>query len=138
VVGARNATESDAAAVEALRDAARTEAAAQRGGAHFVGSEGASTPSDGTVVVGTIGDVVVGVATVSHDGTRAHLHEIVTHPDARGVGVGHAMLGRVMQLAREWGCTVLDSYALPGDRETKNFFESHAMKSRLLIVSTPL
>jgi len=48
------------------------------------------------------------------------------------------MLGEVSRLARGWECTDLDSYALPGDRDTKNFFESHAMKSRLLIVHTAL
>ncbi len=32
----------------------------------------------------------------------------------------------------------IDSVALPGDRETKNFFEAHGMVSRLLRVSRPL
>lgn len=145
MVGARVASADDGTAVAELRRLARSELLEQRGGEQFTAAEMAgpsvdvppSTP-DAAVVVGTIGEDVVGVATVLRSGRRARLEELFTHPGARGVGIGHAMLGEVSRLARGWECTDLDSYALPGDRDTKNFFESHAMKSRLLIVHTAL
>ncbi|MFN8051234.1 MAG: GNAT family N-acetyltransferase [Acidimicrobiales bacterium] len=138
MVGARPATAADDDAVAALRLLARRHLDEQRGGDQFARAEAADEPGDATVVVGTIGDAVVGIASVVHRGTRALLTELFTHPEARSVGVGHAMLGVVSDHARAWGCTDLDSYALPGDRDTKNFFESHAMKSRLLVVHRSL
>lgn len=94
--------------------------------------------AESAVVVGVIGDNVIGVATVVQNRHRAILTELFTHPEARGVGVGHAMLAEVTEVARSWNCTDLDSFALPGDRQTKNFFESHDMKARLLVVHRSL
>lgn len=145
MVGARPATATDDAAIAELRRIARAEVLDKRGGEQFADAEIAApdaavdaADADAVVVVGTIGDDVVGVAIVSRVGRRARMGELFTHPDARGVGIGHAMLTEVIRLARQWNCTELDSYALPGDRDTKNFFESHAMKSRLLVVHRSL
>lgn len=145
MVGARVASAGDGPAVAGLRHLAREDVLGKRGGEQFAESEMAGPPldistdsSEGEVVVGTIGDDVVGVATLVVSGRRARLVEFFTHPEARGVGVGHAMLTEAIELARRRNCTDLDSYALPGDRDTKNFFESHAMKSRLLIVHRAL
>ena len=55
-------------------------------------------------------------------------------PDARGVGVGEAMMGLCLDWARRNGCIGLDSMALPGDRHTKNFFESFGLVARAIIV----
>jgi len=139
VVGARPAEPRDDAAVATLRRLAVDDALAKRGGERFVATDVVEPGHAGRhELVGTIGDDVVGFAGVVRDGSRALLVELFTHPDARGVGVGHALLVAVQDLARSWGCTDLDSWALPGDRDTKNFFESHAMKSRLLTVHTSL
>lgn len=145
MVGARVASAADGTAVAQLRRLAREDVLDKRGGEQFAGAEiagpavdVASSSPDEAVIVGTIGDDVVGVATVLRTGRRARLVELFTHPEARGVGIGHAMLGEATRLAHTWECTDLDSFALPGDRDTKNFFESHAMKSRLLIVHTSL
>jgi hypothetical protein len=54
------------------------------------------------------------------------------------VGVGDRLIDAAAELAGGWGCAYLDSVVLPGDRETKNFFEAHGMVSRLLRVSRPL
>ena len=40
----------------------------------------------------------------------------------------------VLDELRAAGCIGIDSRALPGDRETKNFFESFGLKARLLTV----
>ena len=47
-----------------------------------------------------------------------------------------------MELAMAWcrekGCLGIDSVALPGDRATKNFFESFGLVARALRVHRPL
>jgi hypothetical protein len=48
------------------------------------------------------------------------------------------MLRVAESLASQWGCAAIESVALPGDRDTKNFFEAHGMVSRLLLVSRTL
>jgi len=145
VIGARPAVAADAAAIAELRAAARSQTLDKRGGPHFSVSEGAAPAvlldadaDEAAVIVGLIHETPVGIATLERRGARALLSEFYTHQEARGVGVGHAMLESVIARARDWNCTDLDSYALPGDRDTKNFFESHAMKSRLLIVHRSL
>lgn len=145
MVGARPATPADATVVAELRGLAAADLAGKRGGAQAAVAEFDDTAppvgtgtADAAVVVGCIGDDPVGVASLVRTGPRARLVELFVHPDARGVGVGHTMLQAVEDTARNWGCTDLDSYALPGDRDTKNFFESHAMKSRLLVVHRSL
>jgi hypothetical protein len=52
--------------------------------------------------------------------------------------VGEALLDAAMAFGREHACRGIDSYALPGARETKNFFETAGMKARLLVVHAPL
>lgn len=136
MISARPAGPEDAPAVAQLRAVGLAEARERRGGPQFVDGELAVPVAPS--VVGLVGDVVVGMAALELDGERGRLAEILTHPDARGVGVGHAMLAEVERLARHAGCTRLDSVALPGDRETKNFFESHGLTSRLLVVSRQL
>lgn len=134
MLAARPATPADDAVVAELRELARAEMVPVRGAEQFLRAEGVAERDDAVVVVGTIDDAVVGFGAFVVDGDRALLAELFTHPRARGVGVGHAVLSEVRRLARGRGCVELDSFALPGDRDTKNFFESHAMKSRLLIV----
>ena len=90
------------------------------------------------VVARVIGDAVVGYAAVSRGRGMASLAELYTEPEARGVGVGDAMLRVAEALASQWGCAAIESVALPGDRDTKNFFEAHGMVSRLLLVSRTL
>lgn len=138
MIGARPAGPDDASAVAELRELARAAMGDVRGAEQFLAAEGSVEHSAPTVVVGTIDGAPVGFATLVVDGSRALLAQLFTHPRARGVGVGHAMLTEVRRIAREQGCTELDSFALPGDRDTKNFFESHAMKSRLLVVHASL
>lgn len=141
MVGVRPIQASDESAVAALRSIAADERRAKRGGTQPNGL-GETVIDDAAgeraEFVGTIGDAIVGVASLRRSGARATMDELFTHPGARGVGVGAAMLTESIDWARRHGCTDLDSFALPGDRSTKNFFESHAMKSRLLVVHCDL
>ena len=59
---------------------------------------------------------------------------IYVDPGGRGCGVGGAMLG----VALEWfgfvGCVGAEATALPGQRDTKNFFEENGLTARMLTV----
>lgn len=111
------------------------------------------------VVVGCIDDVVVGYASgrvapmvtrtfpnsesmsdsTAHDLKRLGvLDDLAVLPDARQVGVGEALLDLSFEWFRSHGCSGVDAYALPGQRETKNFFETFGMTARLLTVHIDL
>ena len=98
---------------------------------------------DVAVVVGTIDEAVVGYGTVRlvtlHDGNLlGRVDDIYVMPEARGVGVGEAMIGLLLEWAQHRGCIGVDSLALPGDRGTKNFFETHGMVARAITVHRAL
>ncbi len=66
------------------------------------------------------------------------IDELGVHPDGRQIGAGELLLEHVLIWCRAKDCIGVDSYALPGARETKNFFETFGMKARLLTVHVPL
>ncbi len=73
------------------------------------------------------------------DGSKlARVHALVVLEAARGIGIGEAMMNLLVEKCSADGCSVIDSLALPGDRHTKNFFESFGLKARLLTVSKQL
>ena len=95
------------------------------------------------VVVGTIDDTVVGygVVVLEHLRTGERLavtEDLWVEPEARGVGVGEAVMARLIEFAEAHGCAGIDALALPGDRATKNFFESFGLVARALVVHRPL
>ena len=147
MIATRHASAHDLDDVARLRSLARDEARGKKGGELFVSELDAVHDADvagvapapaRTTLVGTIGDAVVGYATVSRTGRVALVEELYCEAGARGVGVGDRLIDAAAELAGGWGCAYLDSVVLPGDRETKNFFEAHGMVSRLLRVSRPL
>jgi len=48
--------------------------------------------------------------------------------------VGEAMVGLLFEEATTRGAIGIESLALPGDRATKNFFETQGMVARAIIV----
>ena len=54
------------------------------------------------------------------------------------VGVGEALIEAIISWCTERNCVGIDSMALPGNRATKNFFETFGFKARLLTVHKPL
>ena len=151
---ARRATEADIEALLPLAAALRVEMGEQRGGDLWALAEADSRDPDSRfvaalsmddecVVVGEFEGAVCGYAwsvTIPlADGTqRAVIPEIYVDPSARKVGLGEAMLNEVIAWASDAGCVALDAMALPGTRDTKNFFETAGMKARMLIVSRDL
>ena len=94
---------------------------------------------DHLVVVGTVDDMVVAYAVVAietlHDGDRlAVVSDLYVDPEARGVGLGEAMMDLLISWARKAGAVGIDALALPGDRATKNFFETSGLTARAILV----
>ena len=147
---ARPAIESDIAVITELATQAIAELTLQRGGPVWARMEARKEPLesglrrdlnavDSTVVVGTIDRIVVGYGTIRlaplHDGsTLGKIDDIYVTPEARGVGVGEAMIEEMLDWARQRKCEGVDSIALPGNRQTKNFFETHGLVARAIIV----
>ena len=95
------------------------------------------------VVVGTIDDTVVGYGvvraeTLADGGRLGVISDLFTHPGAREVAVGELMMNDLVEWCRAEGCFGVDSIALPGDRHTKNFFESFGLVARAIIVHRSL
>ena len=94
-------------------------------------------------MVGTVDGAVVGYGVIRlvalHDGAvLGRVTDIYVTPEARGVGVGEAMMDELLDWARGRGCVGVDSLALPGDRDTKNFFETHGLVARAITVHRAL
>lgn len=152
--GARRAAEADVASLAGLAAQATAEMAQLRGGTVWARLEARPDPQleslvadlrsdDAFVVVGTIDDAVVGYGAIRlvdlHDGsTVGRVGDIYVLPDARGVGVGEAMMEMLVTWAARRGCIGVDSLALPGDRHTKNFFETHGLVARAITVHRTL
>jgi GNAT superfamily N-acetyltransferase len=146
----RPATAADIPAIAAMAEAAAASLHGSRGAELMLLRE--SQPPEPTqieawlhtgdvaMIVGTLDDVAVGCA-IAHVEvlTGGTLLAVVTmlwvDEDARAVGVGEAILERLVAWARTAGCASIDAYALPGERITKNFFEAAGFKARLLTVS---
>lgn len=154
VEGARGAAAADIAGVAGLAAQAAAELSELRGGSVWSRLEARPDPQlesltrdlqadDALVVVGTIDGAVVGYGAIRlvelHDGsTVGRVSDIYVLPDARGVGVGEAMMELLMAWAGRRGCIGVDSLALPGDRNTKNFFETHGLVARAITVHRAL
>ena len=148
MVTSRDAADGDRSVIDALGTLALDELRDQRGGLLLFDFDRADTghvvQDEAAVyaVVGEIDRIVVGYGlcrVVGTGGLRvATLEDLYVHGEARGVGVGAAMLHRVRDWARGQGCTHLESQVLPGNRDAKNFFERMGMVTRRMQVSTSL
>lgn len=147
---ARPAVGADRGRLASLWDAAQAEVGVQRGGERLVGSisrpaeldapDGGDAPlvadSDRLLIVGGMDGAVLGFAAACIEspppGPVAVLQVAYVERDARGVGIGEAMLDQVVSWAETRGCTGIDAYALPGNRAAKAFFEDNGFTARLL------
>ena len=148
---ARRATEADVPVLAALcRESLAEFRARERGGAVFVAREARGEPIEQSlrqavldperlVVVGTIDDVIVGYATGRVEALRdgrclGVIDDLFVVEEARAVGVGEALMDQLLPWFRAHGCAGVDATALPGARETKNFFEESGFTARLLVM----
>jgi GNAT superfamily N-acetyltransferase len=149
-VAARPATPDDVATIDGLADEAIVEQVDGRGGAIWAVREAVRQPRgeglaaaiadpEQLVLVGTIDDTVVGYATAEREvladgSTLGVLTAVFVLPDGRAISVGEVLLDAVIEWCRSHGCVGLDAYALPGNRDTKNFFETFGLTARLIVV----
>jgi GNAT superfamily N-acetyltransferase len=150
----RPATDDDVADLVRLDERARAHLRPLRGGAMYLLHTARPDPAepslradlddpDRRVVLGCIGGEpvgygVAGVHELADGSSVADVHELFVEPEARGVGIGHVLLDSLIVWARERGCVGIDARALPGDRSTKNFFESFGLVTRALTVHRDL
>jgi GNAT superfamily N-acetyltransferase len=59
--------------------------------------------------------------------------DIYVEPEGRAVGLGEALIDQIIGWCKAAGCVGIDAWALPGNRETKNFFETFGFTARALI-----
>lgn len=153
---ARPAAPADLPAIVELAREAILAQAPQRGGAVWrlqaarrepledgFAAELARPGTEGALVVGTVHGTVVGYGSsrleeVDEGRVLAVVTDLYVDPGARGVGVGEAMMDLLVAHAEAAGAIGIDALALPGDRETKNFFETFGLKARAIVVHRPL
>ncbi|MEO8163286.1 MAG: hypothetical protein ABI590_05830 [Ilumatobacteraceae bacterium] len=56
----------------------------------------------------------------------------------RQLGLGDGLVSAAIESCRQFEAVAIDSFALPGDRETKNLFERSGLTARLIIASKKL
>lgn len=95
---------------------------------------GGSDPHVAEVPV-IVGHAVALVETLTDGARLARIEALYVDPEARGVAVGEALMGSVLEWARRTKCDAIDAWALPGDRQTKNFFEANGFSARLLVMN---
>jgi GNAT superfamily N-acetyltransferase len=102
----------------------------------------AAMTGDVIVLVGCLGAVPVGYAVATVEATRSLPLAVITDlfvlPEARRVGVGRAMIDSLVERATAAGCGGIQAEALPGDRDTKNFFEASGLVARKITVHRTL
>lgn len=147
------ASPEDDEALSAMAAAAITEQLPVRGGTVWGVRELAPRPAPeafaavrdrgGRMWLAKLDGATVGYAGVEierlADGTSLGIvTDLYTVPEAREVGVGEALISTAISYCEDRGCIGIDSLALPGNRHTKNFFETFGFKTRLLVVHRPL
>jgi GNAT superfamily N-acetyltransferase len=143
-VGVRPAVPDDEPRLAVMRADAIAEQVASRGGLVWSEREALrEPPGESQTFVGTIDDAPVGYASVGLDtlaggGQLGIVTAIFVEPEGREVAVGEAMLDAVIEWCTSKGCIGVDAHALPGNRETKNFFETFGFTARLLVVHKKL
>jgi GNAT superfamily N-acetyltransferase len=101
-----------------------------------------SSPS-AHVVVGTLEETILGygvavIEDLADGGRLGRVTDLYVEPGGREVGIGEALMGALVGWCTDEGCIGVDSLALPGDRATKNFFESFGLVARAIVVHRPL
>lgn len=143
----RRATANDAESLRLLETEARSTLIDARGGPQLLAEQPAvaaweTTTNDSStaVWVATIDDVVVGYLELGLPdlGGTGVVRQVYVTEGARELGFGDDLLEAAMTATRAAGGAAIESWALPGDRDTKNLFERAGVTARKLIVSKRL
>jgi ribosomal protein S18 acetylase RimI-like enzyme len=143
----RAATAADALALAELEREARDALVEARGGPQLLAEqppvgEWASVLVDpgARVWIAAIDDVIVGYLQLQlpPPGGAGVVTQVFVLEDAREIGFGDELLAEAIAATRAAGGTAIESFALPGDRETKNLYERAGVTARKIIVSKRL
>jgi L-amino acid N-acyltransferase YncA len=144
----RQGSESDAEALAELEHEARLALAPLRGGQRRleettpVGTRWRERLSDDTtgVAVAEVEGVVLGWLSVTGPDAWgvALIDSVYVSEGARELGLGDELVAWAMAWATQRSAHRIESWALPGDRDTKNLFERNGMTARLITVSRVL
>ena len=148
--GCRAATDADVARLEELARGAIEELRGGRGGEVWSRHAARLEPladgltrqvhaEDHQVLVGTVDGTVMGygvarVEVLADQGLLGVVTDLYTEPGCRELGIGEVTMQALVDWCAAQGCFGVDSLALPGDRHTKNFFESFGLVARAIVV----
>ena len=110
---------------------------------YILSLEASMASPDEEIWVGTLDNAILSYARAKIEVLRTGEYlglvtDIYVTPEARSVGLGEALINVIIAWCSERKCVGIDSMALPGNRETKNFFETFGFKARLLTVHRSL
>ena len=146
----RRATSGDVGPLRVLEAEARASLIEARGGTrwlqehHLIGERWPTRMADDQVFVAVLDlddgapELVVGYLVLELSLPIATVDQVYVIPDARELGFGDALLDVATAAAVEAGAHVIEGFALPGDRNTKNLYERAGITARLITVSRPL
>jgi GNAT superfamily N-acetyltransferase len=141
----RRAEFADAPQLGELEAAARHHLIDQRGGAALLAEQlaiGDWAPAIEDharwIGVAELDGFVVGYLELAFTGHIAVVRQVYVQPEARELGFGDGLLDAARHEAQRHGCSALEGFALPGDRDTKNLYERAGITARKIIVSTKL
>jgi ribosomal protein S18 acetylase RimI-like enzyme len=148
--GSRVAVPADLPRLAELADLAVAEQIDARGGAVWASREARVLPADASleddlaspealVLAGTIDEVIVGYLVARaerlRDGTMlGRLTDVFVEPEARDVGIGELLIETALKWCAARDCRGVDAVVLPGNRSTKNFFETMGFTARAITV----
>ena len=150
----RAATADDLACLEQLVAQAVLEQREQKGGEVWARTLGRRAPfgplleqelasPTHRLLVGTLDATILGYGAAHIDeladgGRLGVVTDLYVEPAGREVGIGEAVMNGLVEWCTEQGCFGVDSLALPGDRHTKNFFETFGLVARAIVVHRTL
>jgi GNAT superfamily N-acetyltransferase len=150
----RPAAETDVPRLVELAEAAIEELRAGRGGAVWARHAARRAPlapafehelasPEHLVLVGTLDGTVMGYGAAHLErlpdgGLLGVVSDLYTEPGCRELGIGEITMQAMVDWCTAHGCFGVDSLALPGDRHTKNFFESFGLVARAIVVHRAL
>ena len=136
VIFARVARDDERELREEFRVASQQESNAYRGHMDF---RPEPSSSELVCVAGGAGETTFGLLSMYEVGNRGWFIDLLyVRPDARGVGIGSAMMEVALRILQERGATRINAATLPGDRSTKNLFERHGLVAQMITVSKTL